>query len=71
MLVQAKDDPLIPFSIYDHPAFARNLHLRLVAPAHGGHVGFIARGGPRFWVDELVLDWAEEISNKLSPNRVS
>jgi predicted alpha/beta-fold hydrolase len=76
LLVQAQDDPLIPFSIYVHPAFARNAHLRLVAPAHGGHVGFIARGRPRFWVDELVLDWVEEISdsfmwNKRSPIRVS
>jgi uncharacterized protein len=76
LLVQAQDDPLIPFSIYDHPAFARNAHLRLVAPAHGGHVGFIARRRPRFWLDELVLDWVEEISNsfpwnKRSPIRVS
>jgi uncharacterized protein len=64
LLVQAQDDPLIPFSIYDHPAFSRNPHLRLVAPAHGGHVGFIARRRPRFWVDELVLDWVEETRNK-------
>jgi len=76
LLVQAQDDPLIPYSIYDHPAFARNSHLRLVTPAHGGHVGFIARHRPRFWVDELVLDWVEEItdafiSNKRSPIRVS
>jgi predicted alpha/beta-fold hydrolase len=71
LLVQSQDDPLIPFSIYDHPAFAANPHLRLIAPAHGGHVGFIARHRPRFWVDELVLDWVEEISNSLTANKPS
>ena len=67
LLIQAKDDPLIPFSVYDHPAFAGNPRLRLVAPDHGGHVGFIARRRPRFWVDELLLDWIEEVSNKPAP----
>ncbi len=71
LLVQAKDDPLIPFSVYGHPAFARNPHLRLVAPDHGGHVGFISRHLPRFWVDALLLDWMEEISNKSAPVRVA
>jgi predicted alpha/beta-fold hydrolase len=71
LLVQAKDDPLIPFSIYDHPALARNPQLGLIAPDHGGHVGFIARRQPRFWLDGLLLDWVEEISNKPSTVRVS
>jgi uncharacterized protein len=71
LLVQAKDDPMIPFSIYNHPAFTRNSHLRLITPDHGGHVGFIARRRPRFWLDGLLLDWVEEISNKLSAVRVS
>ncbi len=71
LLVQAKDDPLIPFSVYDHPAFKRYANLRLVAPDHGGHVGFIARHLPRFWVDGLLLDWMEEISNKRDPVSVT
>jgi predicted alpha/beta-fold hydrolase len=57
MLVQAKDDPMIPFSVYDHPAFRENPHLTLVAVEHGGHLGFIARHRPRFWLDGLVVDW--------------
>ena len=64
LLVQAKDDPLIPFSVYNHPAFSRNSNLRLIAAEHGGHVGFIARHQPRFWVDELLLDWIEETAAK-------
>jgi uncharacterized protein len=61
LVVIAKDDPLIPFAVYDHPAFARNPLLRLVAVDHGGHLGFISRRHPRFWLDRLVMDWLHEI----------
>jgi hypothetical protein len=63
LLVQAKDDPMIPFAIYDHPAFATNPFLRLAAVEHGGHLGFLARSGPRFWVDSLLMDWLAELRN--------
>jgi predicted alpha/beta-fold hydrolase len=62
LLVVAKDDPLIPFSSYGHPAFARNPQLRLVAVEHGGHLGFISRRRPRFWLDGLVMDWLAGIN---------
>jgi predicted alpha/beta-fold hydrolase len=62
LLVQAKDDPLIPFSAFDHPAFSRNRNLRLVAVDHGGHLGFLARRRPRFWLDELIMDWVQGIN---------
>ncbi len=64
LVVAAKDDPLVPFEVYNHPAFTQNPHLRLVAVEHGGHIGFIARRRPRFWLDGLVMDWLLEISNK-------
>ncbi len=64
LVVVAKDDPLVPFTSYDHPAFTQNPHLRLVAVERGGHLGFIARRRPRFWLDGLVLDWLQEIGNK-------
>ena len=60
LLVHAKDDPLVPFSVYDHPAFARNPYLRLVAVEHGGHLGFLAKQRPRFWLDGFLLEWLEE-----------
>jgi len=59
LLIQAKDDPLIPFSTYNHPAFAKNPNLTLVTPDHGGHLGFLSRRKPRFWLDETLLDWIE------------
>jgi len=70
LVVQAKDDPLIPFSVYDHPAFDTNPTLKLIAVDHGGHVGFIARRNPRFWVDHTLLEWIAE-TNKEKRSLVS
>lgn len=64
LLITAQDDPMVPFSVYDHPAFQNNPYLRLLAVERGGHLGFIARGRPRFWLDGVVLEWMEEIRNK-------
>ena len=76
LLVQSKDDPMIPFSpVFEHPALASNPCLTLLAVAHGGHLGFLARGKDRFWLDETVLDWAEALlkarGNLPAPNLVS
>lgn len=71
LVVQAKDDPMVPFSMFDVPAFAANPRLRLEAVEHGGHLGFLARGGPRFWLDGVLMDWLEEVLNKRPWLRVS
>ena len=71
LLVQAKDDPLVPFSIYDHPAFTRNPWLKLVAVELGGLLGFLSRRRPRFWLDGLVVEWLEEVRNKTAATLVS
>lgn len=63
LLVTAKDDPLVPFEVYRHPAIAANPYIRLVAVDRGGHLGFIARRRPRFWLDGLVMEWMSEILN--------
>lgn len=60
LLVIAKDDPMVPFHVYDHPAFTRNPLLRLLPVDHGGHLGFISRTQPRFWLDHTILDWMEQ-----------
>ena len=57
LAIIAKDDPLVPFDVYDHPAFRENPYLKLLAVDHGGHLGFIARSHPRFWLDGVILDW--------------
>jgi predicted alpha/beta-fold hydrolase len=66
LLIQAKDDPLIPFQVYrDHPAFASNPNLELLAVEHGGHLGFLARGRRRFWLDPVVLGWISGVADRL------
>ena len=66
LLVQAKDDPLIPFEVYRHPAFSKNRHLRLLAVEHGGHLGFVAKKKPRLWLDGVLLEWMEQVRNKVA-----
>jgi len=60
LVIQSKDDPLIPFPVFEHPAFGSNPCLTLLAVQHGGHLGFLSRGKARFWLDGTVLDWAEK-----------
>lgn len=60
LIITAKDDPIVPFEIYDDPIFRNNPALTLVAPEHGGHLGFLSRRKPRFWLDGFALDWVEE-----------
>jgi uncharacterized protein len=57
LFVQAKDDIFIPFKMFDHPSFRTNPWLRLIVTERGGHLGFLSRRKPRFWVDEVVMDW--------------
>ncbi len=71
LLVQAKDDPLIPFAVYDHPAFSTNPNLRLLAVEHGGHLGFISKTKPRFWLDQVLVNWMLEVRNKVPAGVVS
>jgi hypothetical protein len=70
LLVQAKDDPMIPFAVYDHPAFWTNPHLRLLAVEHGGHLGFISKIKPRFWLDQVLVHWLLEVRNKITADFV-
>jgi uncharacterized protein len=71
LVIQAKDDPFIPFAIFDHPAFSRNPYLHLLATEHGGHLGFISKTKPRFWLDQVLVHWILEVRNKIPANVVS
>ena len=62
LLVQAQDDPLIPFEMFERQEVRSNPHLHLVAPEHGGHLGFLSRERPRFWADEVAGEW---IANRI------
>jgi len=56
-MIHAKDDPMIPFEAYSHPALKRNPCITTHITDRGGHVGFLSRTGPRFWVDTQVCNW--------------
>jgi predicted alpha/beta-fold hydrolase len=57
LLVQAKDDPFIPFSVYEDGLVRQNPRIQLIVTEHGGHLGFMSRRHPRFWLDEVLIDW--------------
>ncbi|HEX4231177.1 MAG TPA: alpha/beta fold hydrolase [Bryobacteraceae bacterium] len=59
LVITAQDDPLVPFSMYRDPVFDSNPAITLLAPSHGGHLGFLSRGKPRFWLDEASLRWIQ------------
>lgn len=60
LVVQAKNDPMIPFELFSDPRLAGNPSIRLVTARHGGHLGFISRRRPRFWLDPLIIEWITE-----------
>ena len=53
LLVQALDDPFLSPSCYPREEAARNPALTLLTPSHGGHVGFVERGG-EFWSETVT-----------------
>ena len=62
LLVQAKDDPFIPFQVFASPSITQNSWIELNAPEHGGHLGFISREGNRFWADSVIMSWISKIA---------
>lgn len=67
LLVQARDDTFVPFSSFAHPAIGGNPHIRLLATRHGGHLGFLARGRDRFWLEGIVVQWIARIPGTSEP----
>ncbi len=57
LVLASDDDPIVP------AASLSSLHGTSLNPVHlvstrgGGHVGFLARGQQRFWMDELLQRW--------------
>lgn len=60
LLIQAKDDTFIPSSIFEGEELRRNPYVQVLMTEHGGHLGFLNKGTPRFWVDHAVLDWIQK-----------
>ncbi|HXO88018.1 MAG TPA: alpha/beta fold hydrolase [Candidatus Acidoferrales bacterium] len=62
LILTAHDDPFVPFSTFSHEAMRNNSFIRLVAPEHGGHCGFISdeHGEERFWSEARVVEFCAE-----------
>ena len=58
LLIQAKDDPLVPFAIFESGAVHGNPRIELLVTEHGGHLGFLGRGAQRFWLDAQIIEFA-------------
>jgi uncharacterized protein len=59
LLIQAQDDPVIPFELFESPELSRNPVLELLVVEHGGHLGFLSRRPPRFWPGTAVVEWIQ------------
>lgn len=62
LLIHAKDDVLVPSGSYAHNAFRSNPFLRLITTEHGGHLGFLSRRAPRFWIDEAAIEFLRGVA---------
>jgi len=73
LIIHAADDPFIPFDSLRHPSVRENPNLILLAPRHGGHVGFVSdghiAGEDRFWAENRLIEFCEMLGQK-SENRI-
>ena len=63
LLVQSRDDTFVPFASFGHRAIRENPCIELLATDCGGHLGFLRRARPHFWLDGVVLDWIGKTGN--------
>ena len=65
LVIQAQDDPFIPFDPFTDPRLSANPHVILLAPARGGHVGFRGRRQPdedRYWAENRAVEFCRLLS---------
>lgn len=64
LVIAAQDDPFVPFASFGDPALRSNPHISLVAPANGGHCGFVSSSGgdERYWAEARTLEFCRQRS---------
>jgi predicted alpha/beta-fold hydrolase len=63
LIITAQDDPFIPYSMFTVPLIQHHSKIRVIAPRHGGHCGFLqwARNGEdHFWAENRIMDFLQE-----------
>lgn len=63
LCIQAANDPFLPSPCYPEDLAKNHPRLFLEIPAHGGHVGFIARGD-EYWSETRAADFLAEHSRE-------
>ncbi len=68
LLVQAKDDPLIPFGPFRESGIDENPSLYLLATEHGGHAGFLgtrpacAADQDSYWAESRIVQFLSRLA---------
>lgn len=65
LIVQAEDDPFIPFDTFTDSRIAANPSVLLAASRHGGHVAFCGRRQPdedRAWAENRAVEFCRLLS---------
>ncbi len=64
LVIQAQDDPLVPFASLRRAGISANPNIVAATPPHGGHVAFIsAEGEERFWAERRLADFCRRLSD--------
>ena len=64
LLIQAHDDPLVPFAPLRQAETSANPSVVAATPRSGGHVAFVSSEGQRrFWAEERLADLCHGLSN--------
>ncbi|MGH9409471.1 MAG: YheT family hydrolase [Vicinamibacterales bacterium] len=63
LIISAEDDPFVPVQTLRSAPVSSNPNVRLVAPAHGGHCGFLAQPASRdddgYWAERAIIQFAQ------------
>lgn len=72
LIVQAKDDPFVPYQCLNHPSLRNNPAIRLLITENGGHVGFRAdghsgNGEDPYWAENRAVEFCRRIYDGQNP----
>ncbi len=57
LCLSSEDDPFLPGSVLLRARAAASGAVILETTGRGGHIGFVAGSGPRFWAEDRVVGW--------------
>lgn len=64
LMLHAEDDTFVPAAMYQRPEVRSNPKVQVMTTKYGGHLGYLSRTGYRFWVDEVVSSFLNEVANR-------